>query len=236
MPSLSKEERQELLARSAIFDGVDEGILKALVPATRLLELRPNQELFHRGDAGSDLYVIAHGRLKALTTGPDGDDVVFSLMGPGEVFGEIAALSGTPRSATVSALDACELLVLPRSELLNFLRRDPEAALRLLGVLATRLRHVSELLEDMHFLNLPFRLAKKLSFTARTYGKPTEGGTRINLRLSQEEWGDLVGTTRESINKQFRTWSGEGLIRLDRGYVVVLKMKEIERLASCCDL
>ena len=236
MASLTEQERVELLARSSIFDAVEEKLLVRLAPATRMQELKPNEQLFHKGDVGSDLYVIVHGRLSAYTTGPDGDDVTFSIMGPGEAFGEVGALAGEPRSATVKALDACELLVLRRSDLIDFLRANPETSLRLLAGLATKLRNVSELLEDMHFLNLPFRLAKKLASVAQAYGRETQDGIRINLRLSQEGWGDLVGTTRESINKQFKAWSEEGLIRKDRGYIVILKLDEIQRLASCCEL
>jgi CRP-like cAMP-binding protein len=91
---------------------------------------------------------------------------------------------------------------------------------------------VSEFVEDVQFLNLPVRLAKKLLLFSERYGREGEGGAvKIDLKLSQEEWGDLVGTTRESINKQLRTWGDEGLIRVDAGYVTLLRPEAIERLA-----
>ena len=170
--------------------------------------------------------------LKALTTSDEGDDVVFSILGEGEVFGEVALLGRPQRTATVTAITACELLVIDRRDFLQFLRTHPEAAIELLAVLAERLKRVSELVEDTLFLNLPVRLAKKLVHLARSYGERVDDGIKIDLKLSQEEWGDLVGATRESINKLLREWNETGLITLEHGYVVIHRPRELERLAG----
>jgi CRP/FNR family cyclic AMP-dependent transcriptional regulator len=144
----------------------------------------------------------------------------------------VALLSESPRSATVRAIERCELLVLDRRDFLAFLKRSPDVAVRMLTVLVERLVRVSEFVEDVQFLNLPVRLAKKLMLFADRYGRDGEDGVvKIELKLSQEEWGDLVGTTRESINKQMRAWGDEGLIRIDAGYVTLLQPEAIERLA-----
>ncbi len=231
-PALTPECKRELLARVPLFQGFGPRELDALVPAARPVTIAARQELFHKGDAGSQLYVVIDGRLKAFTTSPEGDDVVFNVMGPGEVIGEVALFSESPRSATVRAIERCELLVLDRRDFLAFLKRSPDAAVRLLSVLAERLLRVSEFVEDVQFLNLPVRLAKKLVLFAGRYGRDAEGGAvKIDLKLSQEEWGDLVGTTRESINKQMRAWGDEGLIRIDAGYITLLQPEAIERLA-----
>ena len=221
---LSSTEKRELLASVPIFAGLGTRELDALVPATRSVRFAAREEVFHKGDQGTQLFVVIRGRLKAFTTSEEGDDVVFSLMGP-------AVLAEGRRTATVTAIDACELLALDRRDFLAFLRKSPDVSIELLGLLANRLRNVSELVEDTQFLNLPLRLAKKLSACARLYGEPHEAGVRINLRLSQEEWGDLVGSTRESVNKQRRAWSEEGLIRLEGGYVLLRQPAELERIA-----
>ena len=232
-PALTPERKRELLARVPLFHGFSARELDALVPSTRSIGLAAREELFHKGDAGSQLYVVIEGRLKALTTSAEGDEVVFNVMGPGEVFGELALFSESPRSATVRAIERCEMLMLDRRDFLAFLKRNPDVAVRMLTVLAERVVRVSELVEDVQFLNLPVRLAKKLVLFADRYGRDAEGGAvRIDLKLSQEEWGDLVGTTRESVNKQMRAWGDEGLIRIDAGYVTLLKREAIERLAQ----
>jgi CRP/FNR family transcriptional regulator, cyclic AMP receptor protein len=231
-PALTPERKRELLARVPLFSGFAPRDLDALVPAARPISVAVREEVFHKGDAGSQLYVVIDGRLKALTTSSEGNEVVFNVMGPGEVFGEMALLSESPRSATVRAIERCELLVLDRRDFLAFLKRSPDVAVRMLTVVVERLIRISEFVEDVQFLNLPVRLAKKLVLFAERYGSEAEGGAvKIDLKLSQEEWGDLVGTTRESINKQMRTWSDEGLVRVDAGYVTLLRPEAIERLA-----
>ncbi len=231
--ALTPEQKRELLARVPLFQGFAPRDLDALVPAARPIAVAARDELFHKGDVGSQLYVVIEGRLKALTTSADGDDVVFNVMGPGEWFGEIALLSENPRSATVRAIERCELLVLDRRDFIAFLKRSPDVALRMLTVLVERLVRISEFVEDVQFLNLPVRLAKKLMLFAGRYGcKAKDGSVKIDLKLSQEEWGDLVGTTRESINKQMHIWSDAGLIRMDSGFVTLVRPDAIERLAS----
>jgi CRP/FNR family transcriptional regulator, cyclic AMP receptor protein len=231
--ALSSDRKRELLARVALFSGFATRELDALVPAARAVAVTARNEVFHKGDPGSQLYVVVDGRLKALATSPEGDDVVFNVMGPGEVFGEMALLSEHPRSATVQAIERCELLALDRRDFLAFLKRNPDVAVRMLTVLVERLARVSEFIEDVQFLNLPVRLAKKFVLFAGRYGRPGKNGAvKIDLKLSQEEWGDLVGTTRESINKQMRTWSDEGLIEIDAGLVTLLHPEAIERLAA----
>lgn len=232
MSALTREDKRKLLAGVPLFAGLGQKELDGLGAVARVKAYKARQEVFHKGDAGAQLYVVVSGRLKALTTSFEGDDVVFGVMGPGEVFGEIALLSEHPRTATVTAIDACELLIVDRRDLLSFLRGSPDASITLLGLLADRLKAVSEFVEDTHFLNLPVRLAKKFLAFDEAYGEAADGGRRINLKLSQEEWGDLVGATRESINKQMRAWTDEGVIRVDAGHVVILDEAALERTAD----
>jgi CRP-like cAMP-binding protein len=231
---VSRSEKQRLLAGVPLFAGLSDRELDGLVDVARTRTLRAREELFHKGDEGSQVYLVVSGALKALTTSDEGDDVVFSILGPGEIFGEIAFLGSPVRTATVTALDACELVAIDRRDFLAFLKGHPEASIKLLSVLAARLKHVSELVEDTLFLNLPIRLAKKLLHYASLYGEPLpDGAVRIGLRLSQEEWGDLVGATRESINKQMRAWSEQGLVGTDHGHVVIHEIEALEQLAGC---
>jgi len=122
--------------------------------------------------------------------------------------------------------------MIARRDFMAFLRSHPDVAIELLSVIAGRLKRVSELVEDTLFLNLPVRLAKKLMIYAGTYGEEEGATIRINLKLSQEEWGDLVGATRESINKQLRAWVEMGLVEIDHGYIVIRRLSELEKLAG----
>jgi CRP-like cAMP-binding protein len=229
---LSREEKRRLVRSVSLFAQLADKDLDGLIAVARNTRLLAREQLFHKGDEGTQIYVVIQGRLKALTTSEEGDDVVFSILGEGEVFGEIALLGRPQRTATVTAITPCELLVIDRRDFLQFLRSHPEASIELLGVLAERLKHVSELVEDTLFLNLPVRLAKKLVHLARAYGERAQDGIKIDLKLSQEEWGDLVGATRESINKLLREWTESRLITLEHGYVVIHRPRELERLAG----
>jgi CRP-like cAMP-binding protein len=224
--------RRELLAQLPLFKGLGPRELDALAAVTRARSLAARERLFHKGDAGHEVYAVVEGTLKVLSTSDEGDDVVFNLLGPGDVIGEIAMLSGAERSASVIAISRCELLVVERRELLALLRAHPESSLQLMAVLAERLRHLSQLVEDTLFLNLPVRLAKKLVAYAASHGERTPAGIRIALKLSQEEWGDLVGATRESVNKQMRAWADQGWIRIDQGHVVIRHADALEALAG----
>jgi CRP/FNR family cyclic AMP-dependent transcriptional regulator len=230
--AIAAERKRELLARLPLFANLAPREIDALAAVARSRSIASREELFHKGDAGTQVYAVVQGTLKIVTTSEEGDDLVLNLLGPGAVIGEVAVLCNAERSASVVALSACELLVIERRDLLAFLRAHPDASLALMAVLAQRLRSLSELVEDTLFLNLPVRLAKKLVALAESHGQRTPEGVRIDLKLSQGEWGDLVGATRESINKQLRAWTDRGLIRVDAGYIVIRRPDRLESLAS----
>ena len=232
MATLDRDGRAEFLAGVAPFDGLTAGQLRDLAAVTRCELLKQRAELFHKGDAGSELYIVVDGKLKALTTSLEGDDVVFNIHGPGDLVGEIGMLAGLPRTATVSALEPCELLAVSRRDLLGFLRTHPDVAVEMLAFVSRRLARLSELVEDTLFLNLPLRLAKKLVELSASYGEETPAGVRLELKLSQTELGDLVGATRESINKQLRSWTSEGLLSFDAGHLVIHRPDDLEDLAE----
>lgn len=237
MATLTLSQKSALLARASLFSSLAEKDIESIASVATTRTLRARDELFHKGDDGSQIYIVASGKLKVISTSPEGDDVMFCVLDEGEVIGEVGLLAERKRTATVAAVTRCELIVIDRRDFQALLRSRPEVAFELLTVLAGRLARVSEFVEDTHFLNLPMRLAKKLRDFAKTHGeKRTDAGFEsllIDVKLSQEEWGDLVGTTRESVNKQFRSWVADEIISLENGRVVIRKQDEIERLADC---
>lgn len=224
--------RRESLARVPAFSGLEQRDLDQLAQATHTTKLQPKEELFHKGDEGTRLYVIVRGRCRVVTTSMDGSDAQFTIMNPGEVIGEVTLFGGGERSATVTAVDECELLSLDRRDFFPLLRSNPDVAIQLLEVLAQRLRRVSEQMEDTLFLGLPARLAKKLLSLAEQYGRPAQDGVRIDMHLSQSELGTMVGTSRESVNKQMRAWEEAGLVRSTRGSITLLKPGKLELFAD----
>ena len=228
----TQADRKALLGSAPLFSDFDDAALSSLAEVARSVHLEPREELFRKGEPGSQVYLLVEGCVKVMTTSRDGDDVVFGLMRPGEVLGELAVLSGGARTATVAGVEPAELLVLDRRDFLPVLRAHPDAALKLLEQLAESLRRLSEFVEDRLFLGLAPRLAKKLTELREKHGKTTEEGIRIDLHLNQTELGDLVGTTRESINKQIQLWRKQELVRFERETLTLLDPEEIERLAA----
>lgn len=221
MPHEATIDKQNLLASHPLFGQLEPEERDRLVTYMRLMRVPPRTVLFRKDDPGTNMMVVLRGRVKVCTHSDEGKELVFNLINPGEVFGEIALLDGSERTADAVTLDHCELLVLERRDFIPFLSKHPEACLRLLGVLCQRLRRTSELLEEALFLEGPSRLAKRLVRLSELFGRPVEGGTRIDMRLSQQQLGNMVGMSRESMNKQLGQWRREGLIRLEDGYITI---------------
>jgi CRP/FNR family cyclic AMP-dependent transcriptional regulator len=220
-----------LLERIPVFAGLGRREIDSLLAITGTRKLRAREVLFRKGDDGATLYGIMRGRLRVVSGG-DSKEVILNFLDPGEVFGEIALLDSQPRSATIAAVDATELLTLHRRDFLPFVELHPKVAIQLAVVLAQRLRALSDAVEDAMTLSIPGRLAKKLLALSQAYGKPAPGGTRIDLKLPQHELGELVGATRESVNKQMRAWTADNVIRVERGYITVLDEEALESTAG----
>jgi CRP/FNR family cyclic AMP-dependent transcriptional regulator len=228
--------RREILARVPAFTGLESRQLDELAQVTHTRRLKPKEELCHKGDPGTQVWVIVKGRLRVVTSSIEGGDVQFSIMDPGEVCGELALFAGGERTATMTAVDDVELLSLDRRDFIPFLKRNPDAAIHLLEAMAERVRRLSEQMEDRVFLGLPARLAKKLLSLAAQYGEETEGGgVRIEMRLSQGELGTMVGTSRESVNKQMRAWEGAGIVQSERGVITLISEAELEEVVGSGD-
>jgi CRP-like cAMP-binding protein len=225
-------DRRQLLASLDLFAHLVPREAEELLAVTTTRKLDARDTLFRKGDPGDQLFAVVEGRLKAVSSGADGREIVFGLMEPGETIGEISILDSQPRSASVVALEPTVLLCLHRRDLLPFLERNPKVTIRIAGLLAGRLRRLSEHVEDASFLTLASRLAKKLLRLKESFGRSTPEGVRIELRLPQQEIGELVGTSRESINKQLRSWAQQDLVRFEGGYLTILDVRALEAIAK----
>lgn len=190
------------------------------------------EAIFHKGDAGLSMMLIAAGKVKVSVSGPDGREAVLAVLGEGEILGEMAILDNKPRSADATALEACEVLILRQRDFLPFLERNPAVAVRLLGMISERLRRTSELLEDRMLRNLPGRLAKALLDLGKCGDAPCPPGTRIPLGVRQRVFASLLGTSRESLNKMLHAWQKEGLVRLERNSVVLERPEDLAGLVD----
>ncbi len=188
--------------------------------------------LFFKGDSATHLYVVVSGRVKVSAPSDDGKEITFAILGPGELVGEMGVLEHTDHTATVTAMEPTEVTVFNRQDFLSLVSQSPALALKLTALLCDRLRRTNEMTEDISFLSLPVRLAKKLVALTETWGQETAHGKRIGLQLCQQELANMVGTSRESINKQLSLWHSEGLVTQDRGYLTIHRVEELALLAG----
>jgi len=222
LPSLPVAAPVELLRKVPMFAGLSEQELAAIGALAVRKRYSARDTVVQLSDPGGEQFVIVRGHLKAVSAGADGRDTALGIMGPGEVFGEVSLLDGGPRSVTVVAIEECELLVIRHEPFLRFLESSPRTSIALLRVLAGRLRKLTERSEDIAFLRVGDRLAKRLADLGEKYGeKQPDGSRRIAFKLSQQEIGELVGATRESANKQIKAWEQAGLLSQQGGHLVI---------------
>ena len=180
------------------------------------------QVIFRQGDAGASLYLIEEGLVKIAVSTPGGKALVLRLLGPRDFFGELSLLDGEPRSADAIAHEDCRLLLLQREDFLRFVEARPGVAKGLLATVSRRLRYTTQQVQDAAFLDVPARLARVLLELAHIPAGLADDQL-IDPRPTQAELAEMVGATRESVNKWLGVYEREGLIQRQRGAIRVVR-------------
>jgi len=222
-------DKRAILREHPLFSGLSSEIIDRLASYAHTKTIPAGAVVFAKGDPGNSLFAVCAGTVKISNLSTDGKGAVFNLIRPGEIFGEIALLDGQPRTAEAVALVESELMVIDRRDFIPLVKSQPEVALRVIEVLCARLRHTSEQVEDVIFLDLPARLAKTLLWLAEQAKGPAKGNT---VRITQREIGQIIGTSRESTNKQLREWEDRKWVRLERGGIAILAPAKLAEIAS----
>jgi CRP-like cAMP-binding protein len=191
--------------------------------------LKRGATIASKGDPGTSLFAVITGTVKISVSSPDGRNAILNLIGPGEIFGEVALLDGLSRTADAIANTNCELFIIDRRDFIPFVRSQPALAMKFIELLCTRLRLTSDQVEQVILQDLPGRLASVLLRLTERH-KAEQGGRTI--AITQQEISEMVGMTRESINKQLRAWATRGWVRLEHGAIVVLKPEPLQTLVE----
>ena len=213
----------------SFFADLSEEEMQALSSATKRRTFRSGEVIFHRDDPGQVLYMIKEGKVKICIISPDGQEVSLTVFGKGEVFGEFAILDGLPRSTDAVALEKVECYTLQRSDFLNAILKNPKIAILVLEALSKRLRTTNQMVEDLIFLDVYGRVAKKLLELADTHGVKTEEGVLIDVRLTQQELASMVGASRESVNKVLGYFTDKDFISTDKHRVTIHNTNDLKR-------
>jgi CRP/FNR family cyclic AMP-dependent transcriptional regulator len=218
-----------ILRKHPIFCDLEPEALDQLCRYAKHVTLKRGAPIFSRGDPGNSLYAVISGTVKISISSADGRSAIFNLIGAGEIFGEVALLDGLQRTADVTANTNCEVFVIDRREFLPFVRSQPALAMKFIELLCTRLRWTSDQVEQVILQNLPGRLASALIRLTEKHKLAPAGRT---IAVTQQEISEMVGMTRESINKQLRVWAGRNWVRLEHGVIVVLDAGQLQALAE----
>jgi len=218
-----------LLKQQPLFAELSEREMERLVSYAKSVSVASGTTLFSKGDMGTALYAIRNGTIKITVPGMDGREAVFNLMQGGDIFGEIALLDGQARTADAVATSACELVVIERRDFLKFIDDNPAVALKIINLLCARLRWTSEHLEEAVLESLAIRLARAL---LRLNQNGTRSQNENSIRITQQELSQVLGATRESVNRQLRAWEAQELITIGRGSIVIHDLKRLAEMAK----
>jgi CRP-like cAMP-binding protein len=221
--------RLELLQRLPLFRDLDRAALERLAQYAKTRKYRRGAVVFSKGDPGDRLLAVMSGTVKIGVSGPSGRNTTFNLVGPGELFGEIAVLDGSERTADAVANAPCEILAIDKRDFRAFMESQPRLLMRLIELLCQRLRWVSEHAEQIGAPDLQTRLARTV---LRLGERDPDFAQTAKVAVTQQELSEMIGMSRESINRQLRAWAGLGWVRLGHGAVVVLDAAALKGAAS----
>jgi CRP-like cAMP-binding protein len=192
-----------------------------LVSRVHVRRFAARETIFLRGSMHDSLMAVMAGNVQISVTSPGGKEMLLAILHPGEIFGEIALLDGRERSADASAMVDCSVAIIKRSDVLEFLRDHPEAWRGFVEVLCARLRSTDDHLVEMALLDLPARLVKALVRSAIIPPKSASSATKV-VRLSQRDLGNIVGASREQVNRWLQEWQRQGVLKVDKGTITIL--------------
>jgi CRP/FNR family cyclic AMP-dependent transcriptional regulator len=226
---VSRRVRAESMAVSPFLASLEAEDRERLAAFARMERLRKGTVLFRKGDAPHSLVMVMSGIVKVSAPAADGREITLNLIHAGEILGEIALFDRHPRTADAQTMTDCELLFIDRRDFIPFVVERPQVAIKVIELLCARLRRTSEQVEDVAFRYVDGRLAKTLLRLSQTESDTTQGEV---VRITQRELGNMVGMSRESINKQLMAWQRRGILQVMKGGIRVVDGPALAGLAS----
>jgi len=221
----------DALMQSPLFSALDAEAAAALRASLTESLVAKGDTLFREGEPGDKMFMILDGKVKLGQSSADGRESLLAVMGPGEIFGELSLFDPGLRTSTATALTDAVVLGLSNEQLRPWLAGRPEVAAALLQALARRLRRTNEAMADLVFSDVPGRVAKALMDLGEKFGQVTGEGLMVTHDMTQEELAQLVGASRETVNKALADFAQRGWIRLESRQVTILDVERLGRRA-----
>jgi CRP/FNR family transcriptional regulator, cyclic AMP receptor protein len=221
------------LRQCALFAAVDDATLELCASTLRVRRYRKNETIFHQGDPGDSLYIIESGSVKIVLPSPEGDEgAIIATLGRGDFFGELALLDGAPHSATAVAIEASEAMVLRRDRFDDLVETQPQLRRALFSGLVAELRRLTGHVEELHFLDLPGRLASRIVRLARETHPDETKEIRLDWPFTQSDLAAMIGGTRQTVNRLLADMTAQDLVRLERDALIIPDLDRLARAAE----
>jgi CRP/FNR family cyclic AMP-dependent transcriptional regulator len=220
------------MARSPLFDGIDDDELTRIAQTMTRRRFRRDEVIFHEGDPGDSLHVVVEGRVKITRESAEGDEAIVVILAPGDSFGELVLLDGAPRSATATAMEPSETMTMSRTTFVDLVEGGSPFRTQLLTGIARRIRRLTDQLAEVHFLDLAGRLALQLTRLAEESAPGQATDIALNTTLTQSDLAAMVGGTRQRVNQIIGDFADEGLISHEGGHIVIRDLERLRQRAS----
>jgi CRP/FNR family transcriptional regulator len=223
----------DALRRCALFTRVDDQILGVCSATLRVRRFKKNETIFHQGDPGDSLYIVESGAVKIVLPSPEGEDgAIIATLGRGDFFGELALLDGSPHSATAVAAEPTNTLVLQREPFEQLVDTEPLLRKALFAGLVGELRRLTGHVEELHFLDLPGRLASRIVRSARDADPDRTTDVRLDWPYTQSDLASMIGGTRQTVNRLLADMVAHGLIVVERDSLLIPDLDRLARAAE----
>lgn len=218
----------QCLRRCRLFRGLDAKTIADLVSSLAHRRYKRGEVIFHAGDPGDALHIVAGGSVKIVLVSPQGEEAIVATLKPGDFFGELTLIDGAPRSATAVAVGPTETLLLARTHFRELIEANPVLRDTLEVSLAAEVRRMNDHVEELHFLDLSGRLAARLVRLAEEEAPGATGSVDLPFGYSQGDLAAMIGGARQSVNRVLRSLEREGLVRIEGDRLFISDVKRLE--------
>jgi CRP/FNR family transcriptional regulator, cyclic AMP receptor protein len=222
---------RQLLGNCVLFSGLSADERAAVVARARIRTINAEETIFALGSPGDQMMALLRGTVRISVPSFEGRELLLAIIRPDEVFGELAVLDGKARSADAIAESPCTLAILDRHDILSFFERNPSAWPKLVKVLCQRLRHTDQVFAEVALLQLPAKLAKSM-LRLLDLDRTLAPRKRPVIHYSQRELANMVGGTRESVNRCLRNWQRNGIVQITEGSIIITNRPALEQMAE----
>ena len=232
MAVVNEREAVERLRACPLFAPCSGPVLAEVGRTLRHRHFRRGEIVFHQGDPGDALHIITAGSVKIVLPSAEGDEAIIATLRTGDFFGELALLDGEPRSATATAIEPTETMMLPRDVFRELLEQHPSLRDALFSAVTGELRRLTAHVGELHFLDLAGRLAARLGQLARQSSPSGKGPISLDWHYTQTDLAAMIGGTRQSVNRLLAELQDEGLVTIEHDHLIVADLGALERRAE----